>query len=124
LQVFHTRLRLLGEHHPRTLKTYHDLAWVMATQGRWAEAETRYRALLDRGRPILAAEHPDMLTFRHELAWVLAERGFRRAATTEYRIVLNARRRVLGEHHPDTIATQQSLDLLRHGEVAPAHHRA
>ena len=47
LECLDKRLAVLGEEHPDTLTSFHDLAELYARQGRWEEAEPLARELLD-----------------------------------------------------------------------------
>jgi tetratricopeptide (TPR) repeat protein len=116
--------QILGAEHPDTLRTRHELAWVAASQGRWAEAEAAYRGVLDARRHVLGKEHHHTLTTRYQLAWTLAAQGRRSTAIKEYEKVLDARRRVLGETHPDTTEIQESLRRLRSGQLTTPRHLA
>jgi tetratricopeptide (TPR) repeat protein len=112
-QMYHdgiaSRRRLLGDEHPDTLMSRHELAWVTAVQGRWADAEVEYREVLDARSRVLGADHPDTLTTRHELAWAIANQGRGDEAEPVLREVLGARRRRLGNEHCRTLATRHEL---------------
>jgi tetratricopeptide (TPR) repeat protein len=122
--VLGDRRRVLGAEHPRTLTTLHELAWISAQDGKWEQAETAYRELLDlRGR-VLGEDHQDTMVIRHELAWIAARRGRTADAESRYSDVLDQRRRILGEEHPDTLATQDAQEELRRGRIIDARHLA
>ena len=59
--VMTARLRILGEDHPRTLRSRHDLASVLSQQGRREQAEAEYRAVLHAQCRVLGEDHPDTL---------------------------------------------------------------
>jgi hypothetical protein len=58
---------VLGDEHPDTLTTRHELAGVQRARGRLAAAEAEYRAVLDARRRVLGEEHPDTLASRWAL---------------------------------------------------------
>ena len=122
--VLGDRRRVLGVEHPRTLTTLHELAWISAQEGKWDQAETAYRELLDLRVRVLGEDHPDTMVIRHELAWILARRGRTAEAESRYSDVLDQRRRILGEEHPDTRATQEAREELRRGRIIDARHLA
>jgi|SRR5271166_1867668 len=104
--------------------TRHELAWAIASQGRWAEAEAAYCEVCDARRLILRASHPDILTARQELAWTIASQRRHDAALKLYQEVLDARRVILGEDDPDTAATRQAIERLRRGVTTMPRHIA
>ncbi|MCI2424411.1 tetratricopeptide repeat protein, partial [Saccharopolyspora sp. K220] len=53
--------RVLGNDHPDTLATRHNLAGVLQGRGELAEAEAEYRAVLRAQQRILGDDHPDTL---------------------------------------------------------------
>ena len=55
------RRRILGEDHPNTLTSRHNLASVLNQQGRRQPAEAEYRAVLDARCRVLGEDHPDTL---------------------------------------------------------------
>ena len=103
------RERILGADHPDTVWTRHELAWLAACDGHWAEAEAAYRTVLDVRRRTLGCEHADTLMTRHELAWAIANQGRAQEAEQLLIIVLAARQGVLGEEHPRTLWTRHEL---------------
>jgi len=66
---------MLGPDHPDTLWTRHELAWLAASEGRWAEAEEGYREVLAVRRRTLGDEYFEILWAQHELAWTVANQG-------------------------------------------------
>ena len=114
--------RILGEEHPDTLATMHNLALVLRGQGEHAQARALYEKVLEAWRRILGEEHPDTLATMHNLALVLRDQGELAQARALCEKVLEARRHILGEEHPDTLATTRNLaGVLRdQGELAQA----
>ncbi len=100
---------LLGDDEPARLRARHQLAWSVAEQGRWAEAEVLFQDVLAGFRRALGDDHRDTLNTRHELAWIAACQGRWAEAEAAYREVLGARSRVLGAEDPDTLITRHEL---------------
>ena len=111
-QILDAELRVLGDDHPSTLTTRHEIAAVLADHGRIGDAEAEFRQVLDAKQRVLGDDHPGTLTTRHEVARVLAAQGRTADAEAEYQQVLDARRRVLGPDHPDTLATRHQIARL------------
>jgi thioredoxin-like negative regulator of GroEL len=105
---------VLGDDHPDTLSTRHELASMIAWQGRLEEAETAFRDILEAEQRVLGDNHPDTLSTRHELATVIARQGRLEEAGTAFRGVLEAKERVLGIDHPSTAITRQALGRVPH----------
>jgi tetratricopeptide (TPR) repeat protein len=99
----------LGEGDPVRLRACHQLAWSIAEQGRWAEAEVLFHDVLAGFRHALGDDHRDTLNTRHELAWISACQGHWAEAEAAYWEVLGARSRVLGAEDPDTLITRHEL---------------
>ncbi len=88
----------LGEDHPVRLRALHQLAWSVAMQGRWREAEAMYRDVLAYpARVLLVITILDTLTIAAEPAWAAACQGRWPEAEAAYREVLSARTRILGQ---------------------------
>jgi tetratricopeptide (TPR) repeat protein len=103
-----TRLR---DDHPAALRLRHVLAWAVAWQERWSEAEMQLQQVLADRRRTLGPDDPDTLETRHQLAWAIGNQGQRRwaEAETAFARVLAARVRLLGTDHPDTLHTRCML---------------
>ena len=83
-----------------------------AEHGSYAEAEDRFRLIMEIQAEVLGAEHPSTLATRYEIARTMAERGDNAGAEAEFRAVLDARTRVLGAEHPSTLATRHEIALI------------
>ncbi len=107
------RPEILGEEHPDTLATRHNIAQQMGQQGRYAEAEAEFRAVweIQRRPENLGEEHPDTLTMRPNIAQQMGYQGRYAEAEAEFRAVWEIRRRPenLGEEHPDTLTTRHNI---------------
>ena len=67
-KVLEARRRILGEEHPDTLRTMHNLASSYQSLGRTKEAAEMQEKVLEVRRRILGEEHPDTLGTMHNLA--------------------------------------------------------
>lgn len=108
-EVYRARLNVLEEMHEETLESYAWLAFSILVQGRRAEAELRYRKLLEwqkRLACLKGEEEEDldesMLMTMQNLALAIARPGRYAEAAEISGKVLEGRRKVLGEEHPDT----------------------
>ena len=112
-QVFMVLKNSLGEGHPDTLTTRHNLAQQIGNQGRYGEAEAEFRAIweIQRQPDALGEEHPSTLTTRHNLAQQIGNQGRYGEAEAELRAIWEIQRQpdALGEEHPDTLATRHNL---------------
>jgi Tetratricopeptide repeat len=99
-----TLQRVLGEGHLDTKATHTELAWAIARQGRWAEAESMFQL-------ILGGQHNTYrsLPARHGLACVTARQGALSQAEAALRDIYHESSRLLGETHPDTLASLHDL---------------
>ena len=108
-QVLAARLQVMGPDHPDTLTTRHEIARMMAAQGKPTEALAEFRQVLATRLRVLGADHSSTLATRHEIAHVLAVQGKPAEAEAEFRQVLDAEVRVLGPEHPSTLTTRDNL---------------
>jgi serine/threonine protein kinase len=120
------RRRNLGERHPDTLASMHDLATLQWEQGNNAEAERLYAKALEGRRQVLGELHPDTLSSMHYLGLVYLEEAKYSEAESRFRTVLETRRRILGEDHPDTLMVMEDLATLdsrqrKYAEAVPLY---
>ena len=68
---------MLGEEHPNTLTTRHELALQIGNQGRYQEAETEFRAIWEiwRRPEVLGVEHSHVLRVEFLIAKMLDRQG-------------------------------------------------
>ena len=110
-QVVEIRKRTLGEEHPDTLGSIHNLAL------RYSEAGKRHKALQLTERVVevkertLGEEHPDTLRSIHNLALSYSDTGERRKAMQLTEEVVEVYKRTLGEEHPDTLRSLSNLGV-------------
>jgi hypothetical protein len=100
------------------LSTSYRLAWSRGLQGRCAEAEADFEALLADIESVFAPDSPSVVMVRPRLGWVRAWQGRFDEAERDHRSVLEARVRVLGSRHPRTLWARYHLAtlLLRRGD--------
>ncbi|WP_405992294.1 tetratricopeptide repeat protein [Streptomyces sp. NBC_00986] len=117
----HVRVSL-GDTHPDTLTTRHNLASVLHEQGELEQARSEFEAILAHERVSLGDTHPSTLTVRHELARVLHDQGESEQARSEFEAILAHWRVSLGDTHPSTLATRHELArvLRDRGELGQA----
>jgi hypothetical protein len=89
-----------------------NLGCSLGGQGKYAEAETMTREVLDVQRRVLGPEHPGTLTTMSNLATSLRDQGKHAEAEQMFRELLDVQRRVLGLEHPVTLATVSNLASL------------
>ncbi|MFK4223425.1 tetratricopeptide repeat protein [Streptomyces sp. NPDC019890] len=112
----------LGDTHPETLFTRHELARALHAQGELAQARTEFETVLAIERETLGDTHPETLVTRHNLAAVLHDQGELTQARTEYEAILAIERETLGDTHPHTLSTRHELARTLHdqGELTQA----
>lgn len=134
-ELWAARCTVLGQEHPDTIRTHHDLAIILA---RWADKlrteetpsiEARKKSEEDAGKKLTEAEeilrkvlaarrevyeegHPSVLCTEHGLAFVLHRQGQNEEAKEIYTEVLASRRKSLGEDHEDTALTKQCMAVV------------
>ena len=108
--------KVLGPEHPHTLETRNNLAEMLDDQGKYAEAETEYRAVIKLKEKVLGPEHPDTLCTCFYLARCLSDEGTKQDATDFARRAADGARKVLGPEHPDTKKYEQLLQELEEKE--------
>jgi len=117
-RAFTDRRRMLGEDHPDTLGSAHNLALVLWALGEYEQARQLDEDTLTRLRRVLGENHPDTLTSANNLAADLRALGEHERARQLNEDTLTRRRRVLGENHPSTLTSTHNLavDLRKLGE--------
>ncbi|MHC4088889.1 MAG: tetratricopeptide repeat protein [Planctomycetota bacterium] len=112
VSALETNRRVLGDEHPQTLSSMHELGLLLKTQGKMSEAEPLYRQALEGRRRVLGEEHRETLETQHNLALLLKARGKLSEAEPLYRRALEIQRRVLGEEDRNTLISMNNLALL------------
>ena len=101
--------RLLGEKHPSTLSSAHNLALACSAAGRLEQAIPLYKQTLTDSRRVLGEEHPDTLVSANNLAGAYREAGRLEQAILLFEQTLANCRRLLGEEHPNTLSSANNL---------------
>ena len=116
--------RILGEGHPDTLMSQHNLAVAYRTAGRCGDAVALLeRTLADRAQ-VLGMDHPATLVSRGTLASAHLDSGRPDKAVPLFEEVLATRVRVFGDGHPATLVSRHNLASAyrvagRLGEAVP-----
>ncbi|OIW26061.1 HET-domain-containing protein [Coniochaeta ligniaria NRRL 30616] len=115
-QLLKIEKRVLGEEHPNTLGSMHNLAITYYGQGRLGEAESLGVQVLETRKRVLGEEHPDILGSMNLLAITYHAQGRLGEAESLQVQELETRKRVLGEEHPDTLLSISSLVTTYYGQ--------
>jgi len=105
--------KTLGETHPQTLYSLHDVALVRTAQQRNDEAAKIFEEVWEATKAILGPTHPHTLGTLSNLASTLATCGNGAEAERLHSEALQARKDTLGENHPKTIDSRYRLALVR-----------
>jgi tetratricopeptide (TPR) repeat protein len=106
---------VLGDTHPNTLDTRHNLALILLAQDRYDQARQILEEILSAERTTIGENHPHALTTRHNLARTLYSQRHYGQARVQFEAVLKARRSALGDAHPSVLATRHELARTLHG---------
>jgi tetratricopeptide (TPR) repeat protein len=93
----------LGAKHGAILSLRFQRAMSARFQGRYQEAESQLRVILEAQRQVVGADDPATLDTEQELARVFANLGRYAESETACRAVLDARMRTLGPENQDTL---------------------
>ncbi|KAH9205226.1 hypothetical protein DL95DRAFT_397867 [Leptodontidium sp. 2 PMI_412] len=111
-QVIKIQETTFGKTHPSTLTTMSNLALVLDSQGKYADAETMNRQTLEIKEEVLGKTHPDTLTSIYCLAYLLQNRHKYEEATTLYQRACSGYKSSLGSEHPTTKACVDHYSLM------------
>jgi serine/threonine-protein kinase len=117
------RLKHMDAGHPLVLNVLGNLAGNVESMGRYAEAESIYRQVLNGRRRLYPdGQHPDIAYALHSLGNVFESTGRWAEAESVDVEALALRRRVLGPDHAMTMATLNNLAIVRYrmGDLAGA----
>ena len=103
------RREILGNRHPHTLASIHNLGTLLQAKGDLAAAEPLYREALDVQRETLGDRHVSTLFSISNLGLLLQAKGDLAAAERLLCEALEGRRETLGIRHPSTLASINSL---------------
>ena len=99
----------VGEAHPETLTTRHNIAFWTGRAGDARAALELCTALLTDRQRILGRDHPDTLATRANIALWTGRAGDARAALELCTALLTDQQRILGPDHPDTLTTRHNI---------------
>lgn len=106
----HLRLGLdIAEGDEQMAASTSSLAGLLASQGRFAEADPLFAEALRMHREQLGADHPDTLASMSSFARVLQRQGKVDEAESLFQEALNGCVRVLGRTHPDSVFSINSM---------------
>ena len=111
-QAYEIYERELGEEHPSTLTTLHNLANLYRSRGEYEKARELYERVREVSEQVLGGEHPSTLITLNQLAVLYRAQGEYGKAQELYERVREAKERVLGGEHPSTLTTLNNLALL------------
>ncbi|HTR37463.1 MAG TPA: tetratricopeptide repeat protein [Bryobacteraceae bacterium] len=110
-----------GEQESRdTLETIHDLAWVLAQEGKTAQAEKLERELLAKQKRVLGPEDMSTLATLSELGLTLCQENQCGEGAKLNQEVLEKQERVLGPEAPSTLVTMNNQAIM----LAQSHRLA
>jgi tetratricopeptide (TPR) repeat protein len=121
-EVLEARRRVLGEDHPDTIWSMHNVGAILMIEGRYVEAEMPIREAIERARRTLGEDHIGTLDMMSYLAVAISRQGRYDDAESLAREVFERALRTLGENHPSTWNTWYNLSChaALHGERARA----
>ncbi|MCW5205462.1 tetratricopeptide repeat protein [Desulfobulbus sp. F5] len=106
-----------------------DLALVYMSQGRYEEAELRYKRSLEIWEEKLGKDHPDVAISLNNLASLYYSQGRYAEAEPLYKRALEIIKKVFVQDHPSVATYQNNLALLydaqgRYAEAEPLYRRS
>jgi tetratricopeptide (TPR) repeat protein len=107
-----TRRRELGDEHPDTLTSVHNMTVLLVAQGKADEAEAFALEALEGRRRVLGNEHAETLDSMEEMGTVLKALGRFDEAEAIRRESLATYRRVFGGDDPGTLNSVNNLGML------------
>jgi eukaryotic-like serine/threonine-protein kinase len=111
-QALAVRRRLLGDDHPATANSLHDLGHSQWNQGKVIEAETAMREAIAIRRKLFGEEHADVARSLYQLGGALRYQGKLQEAEAVQRDVLRIRRMLFVEEHADVAESLNQIGSL------------
>ncbi|MFP6855207.1 MAG: toll/interleukin-1 receptor domain-containing protein [Opitutales bacterium] len=108
-EVLKTRLFLVGEKHPDTLRAQMDLATLYRSQGIFERAEELCGQALETLKQTQGEDDPVTIRAMNDLASVYFAQGKLAQAKSRFRSALELSRIHLGSEHPETLRTAARL---------------
>lgn len=90
-----------------------NVARVLSSQGRYAEAEILQRQALEKSISVNGYYHPGTFIGRGELAGTVRDQTRLAEAETMYEQLLEDRRKTMGERHHDTLITMSNMAIVK-----------
>lgn len=121
--VLARELKFLGDEHPETLYTQHELALTLCEQGETKEAVDLMRQALYGREKVLGTNHEWTLKSTHELAKICKDIGQHQEALRLTDSCLERSVKLLGADHPSTVSSiMLKEDLLKGGKEKDGVH--
>lgn len=98
--------------HPDTLTTMSNLALVLDSQGKYADAEAMNRQTLEIKEEVLGKRHPDTLMSVYCLAYLLQNKHEYEEASILYKRAFSGFQSSLGSEHPTTRACANDYSAM------------
>ena len=108
------RLKVLGEKHPQTAKSYHSLGVPQHSLGDFVSALESDKRALDIRLKVFGGEHAETAKSYHSLGVTQHSLGDFVSALESNKRALDIRLKVLGEEHSETSASYHSLGVTQH----------
>ena len=106
------RIKRLGENHPFTLTTMHNLASTYRRVGKLEKAENLELKVLEVRKANYGEEHPDTVSTMNSLAIIYQKQGRMNDAEKLQEKVMEGKKVTLGENHPDTLDVMHNLAVV------------
>jgi tetratricopeptide (TPR) repeat protein len=110
-QLLRRKQKALGEEHPSTLASMHEMGVALGDQGKYSEAEKMHQETLALKETALGKEHPETLASMHNLACTLGNQGKYAEAEKMHRETLALTETALGKEHPSTLASMHEVGV-------------
>jgi hypothetical protein len=104
---------VLGEEHPYTLESYHNLGSMLCKEGKHKEGQVFLLQTLSGRQNVLGKKHPDTLLSMYSAALCLKGLSRDQEAYSLMEQCVQIRDEVLGASHPDTQRSLRVLDRWR-----------
>jgi tetratricopeptide (TPR) repeat protein len=115
-ECFDKRTSILGENHPDTLKSMHNLAVLCDKKGEYDQAHPLYVQCLEKRKSTLGENHLDTLNSMNNLAGLYKNQGLYDKAYPLCIKCLEERKSTLGDNHSDTLESINSLAVFYHSQ--------
>ncbi|KAI1158206.1 heterokaryon incompatibility protein-domain-containing protein [Nemania serpens] len=118
MQAFESKLEALGQEHPETLDSMHNLAFVLTCRGEHEEAEALLRKAVPIVERVFGKDHPQTIHSLSCLTTVLRRDGKYAEAEVVLRRIADIKERSFGGGHLETLETTKDLAwiLYRQGK--------